>query len=114
MAGKNDGTAVRIGVAFALGLAAGFLLKDAAKQLYERARVGQWHREVRADRHLRGEPSRAARTAGAGAAARAATLRGTAARVRRPSAEVMRPRARPLVRTIYSSGDRKRTVWPSA
>lgn len=46
MAGKNDGgTAVRIGAAFALGLAAGFLLKDAAKHLYGRARTGQWHRE---------------------------------------------------------------------
>ena len=46
MAGQNnEGKAVLIGSAFALGLAAGFLLKDAAKRVYERARSGQWHRE---------------------------------------------------------------------
>lgn len=41
--GERNG--VLIGSAFAIGMAAGFLLKDAAKQLYERARSEWWHRE---------------------------------------------------------------------
>jgi hypothetical protein len=40
-----EGQGMLVGAAFALGLAAGFLLKDTAKQLYERARNGRWHRE---------------------------------------------------------------------
>ena len=34
------------GSAFALGLAAGLVLKGAGKQVYERVRAGQWHRGV--------------------------------------------------------------------
>ena len=30
---------------FVLGMAAGFLLKDAAKRAYKRVRIGQWRRE---------------------------------------------------------------------
>ena len=46
MAGQNkQGTAMQIGAGFALGLAAGFVLKDAATQLYGWVRAGQWHRE---------------------------------------------------------------------
>lgn len=36
---------VLAGSAFVLGLAAGLFLKDAGKQLYERARTSLWHRE---------------------------------------------------------------------
>ena len=44
MTRQNDhGRAVLIGSA--LGLAAGFLLKDAAKRFYARVRNGQFHRE---------------------------------------------------------------------
>ena len=45
MAGLNNDRAVLIGSGFALGLAAGFLLKEAATRAYERARMGLWHRE---------------------------------------------------------------------
>ena len=37
---------VLAGAAFALGLATGLLLKGAGKQVYERVRAGQWHRDV--------------------------------------------------------------------
>jgi hypothetical protein len=36
---------VLAGSAFVLGLATGLMLKDAARQIYERARNGWWHRE---------------------------------------------------------------------
>src|SRR5688500_3116931 len=43
MAGQNrDG---KIVLTFALGLVAGFFLQSAAKQIYELARVGLWHRD---------------------------------------------------------------------
>lgn len=46
MAGQHiDNKAALIGSAFALGVAAGFLLKGAAKGLFKRARRKQWHRE---------------------------------------------------------------------
>ena len=40
-----EGQAVLIGSAFALGLATGLWLQGPAKRLYERARIGRWHRE---------------------------------------------------------------------
>ena len=46
MTGQNgQRNGVLIGSAFAIGLASGFLLKDAATQLYKRARSAWWHRE---------------------------------------------------------------------
>jgi hypothetical protein len=41
--GERD--AVLISSGFVLGMVAGFFLKDAAKRAYNRARIGQWHRE---------------------------------------------------------------------
>jgi hypothetical protein len=46
MTGRNgERDAVLISSGFVLGMVAGFLLKDAAKRAYKRARIGQWHRE---------------------------------------------------------------------
>jgi hypothetical protein len=47
MPGQNlEGRRVALaGSAFALGLVTGLCLKGAAKQMYERARGGLWHRE---------------------------------------------------------------------
>ena len=43
---KSEGNSVVLaGSAFVLGVVAGLLLKDAAKQMYERARGIHWHRE---------------------------------------------------------------------
>ena len=42
---NHDGQAVLIASAFALGLAAGLLLRTPAKRLKEIARSGRWHRE---------------------------------------------------------------------
>jgi hypothetical protein len=43
MAGQNlEG---KIGAAFALGLVTGLVLKEVGKEMYERLRGGQWHRE---------------------------------------------------------------------
>ena len=48
MAEQNqEGKAVLVGSAFAIGLAAGFLLKDAARRLNGRARLARWHREYK-------------------------------------------------------------------
>jgi hypothetical protein len=45
MTGQNGrDRAVLMGSSFALGIVAGFLLKDAAKRAYTRARNVQWHR----------------------------------------------------------------------
>lgn len=46
MTGQNgQERAMLIGSSFVLGMFAGFLLKDAAKRAYKRARNAQWHRE---------------------------------------------------------------------
>ena len=42
---RGEQNALLVGSAFALGVAAGFMLKDAAKGVYERVRRRQWHRE---------------------------------------------------------------------
>ena len=57
MTGQNgQRNGMLIGSAFAIGLASGFLFRDAAMQLYKRARAGWWHREyertVAYDQHL--------------------------------------------------------------
>ena len=44
---NQEGKAVLIGAAFAIGLAAGFLLRDAAKRLNARARIARWHRDYK-------------------------------------------------------------------
>ena len=46
MTGQNgQEKAVLIGASFVLGLLTGFLVKDAARRAYKRARNAQWHRE---------------------------------------------------------------------
>jgi hypothetical protein len=39
------------GSAFVVGMAAGLLLRDAARQLFERARASQWHRDYERTEH---------------------------------------------------------------
>jgi hypothetical protein len=41
----NRNPVVFAGTAFVLGLVTGLALKDAGKQLFDRARTGLWHRE---------------------------------------------------------------------
>ncbi len=45
MTRQNDGQAVFIGSAFALGLAVGLLLQGSTKRLYEIARRSRWRRD---------------------------------------------------------------------
>ena len=42
---QTERNTVLVGAAFAIGVAAGFVLREAASGLYERARRARWHRE---------------------------------------------------------------------
>ena len=42
---QTERNTVLVGAAFAIGVAAGFVLREAASGIYERARRARWHRE---------------------------------------------------------------------
>ena len=42
---RTERNTMLVGSAFALGVAAGFVLREAASGIYERARRARWHRE---------------------------------------------------------------------
>ncbi len=42
---QTERNSVMVGAVFALGVAAGFVLREAASGIYERARRARWHRE---------------------------------------------------------------------